>query len=293
MNPAHELRLGDLIREQLPDTPISLSSALTSRIGEYERTATAVINAYIAPLVVRYLDRFERELARHGFAGTLLTMSTDGGVETAARARSFPIHTLNSGPIGGLAASRDLGQRRGHTEIISTDVGGTSFDVGLIIAGEMQYTRSARVKRHALSIPVVEVSSIGTGGGSMAWIDGATGSLRVGPASAGADPGPICYGRGGEQPTVTDAACVLGYIERIGEMDLLQRTRAIEELDKRIAGPLGMSVPAAAEGILEIANAQMADLIRKMTVLRGRDPNEFSLYAFGGAAPQYAGRVRG
>ena len=157
----------------------------------------------------------------------------------------------------------------------------------------MQYTRSARVKRHALSIPVVEVSSIGTGAAVSRGSTSATGSLRVGPASAGAEPGPICYGRGGEEPTVTDAACILGYIERIGELDLLQRTRATDELDKRIAGPLGMSVPAAAEGILEIANAQMADLIRKMTVLRGRDPNEFSLYAFGGATPQYSGRSRG
>jgi N-methylhydantoinase A len=290
LNPLHELALSRIVAEELPDVLVSIGSELSNRIGEYERTVTAVLNAYIAPVLRRYLDRLERELRSSGFAGRLLTMSADGGVESSERARRFPIHTLNSGPIAGLAAARDVGRRMGHDNIISTDVGGTSFDVGLIIGGEMQYTRSARIKRHAVSIPVVEVSSIGTGGGSIAWIETATGVLRVGPASAGASPGPICYGRGGDQPTVTDAACILGYIERIGHMSRLRRAAAEREVESKIAGPLGMSVPGAAEGILAIANAQMADLIRRMTVLRGRDPDEFRLYAFGGAAPQFAGR---
>jgi N-methylhydantoinase A len=289
-NSAHENMLLEIVEQELPGTSVSLGSALTNRMGEYERTVTAVINAYINPLVVRYLDRLELQLRDHGFAGRLLTTSTDGGVEGVERARRFPIHTLNSGPIGGLAASRDLARRSGRLNVISTDVGGTSFDVGLIVGGEMQYTRSARVNRHALSIPVVEVSSIGTGGGSIAWIDPATGSLRVGPRSAGAEPGPICYGKGGDLPTVTDAACVLGYLGQIGDMTILDRARAEEELKSQIADPLGLELHDAAEGILQIANAQMADLIRKMTVLRGRDPSEFCLYAFGGAAPQYAGQ---
>ncbi len=203
-NPIHELALSRIIAEERPDVPVSIGSELTNRIGEYERSVTAVLNAYITPLLRQYLDRLERELRRHGFNGRLLTMSADGGVETAERARRFPIHTLKSGPIAGLAAARDLGRRMGHDNIISTDVGGTSFDVGLIIGGEMQYTRSARIKRHAVSIPVVEVSSIGTGGGSIAWIDSATGVLRVGPASAGANPGPICYGEAGNnRPSLT------------------------------------------------------------------------------------------
>jgi N-methylhydantoinase A len=290
LNPRHELELSTIVAEELPDVPVTMSSELSNRIGEYERTVTAVLNAYIAPLLRRYLDRLERELRSNGFRGRLLTMSAGGGVESSERARRFPIHTLNSGPIAGLAAARDVGRRMGHENIISTDVGGTSFDVGLIIGGDMQYTRSARIKRHAVSIPVVEVSSIGTGGGSIACIDAETGLLRVGPASAGANPGPICYGRGGDEPTVTDAACILGYIERIGHMSRLRREDAEKAVESKIAGPLGMSLPEAAEGILAIANAQMADLIRRMTVLRGRDPDEFRLYAFGGAAPQFAGR---
>lgn len=290
VNPLHEHELARLVAEELPGVHVSCGSTLTNRIGEYERTVTAVFNAAIAPLVVEYLNRFESELRHHGFRGQLLTMSTDGGTETAQRAREYPIHTLNSGPIGGLAAARDMGRGRRDPNIICTDVGGTSFDVGLIIGGEMQYTRSARIRRHALSIPVVEISSIGTGGGSVAWVDPATGALRVGPRSAGADPGPICYGRGGQLPTVTDAACVLGYIERVGEIAQLQREKAAGVIERTLAGPLHLSVTQAAEGILDVASSQMADLIRRMTVLRGRDPSDFRLYAYGGAAPQYCGK---
>lgn len=285
VNSSHEERVAELVEEELPGIRVSVASRLSNRTGEYERTVTTVLDAYVAPLVTAYLDRFERALADCGFAGRLLTVSTDGGVETADRARRFPVHTLNSGPIGGLCASRDLGRRAGHTNIIATDVGGTSFDVGLVIDGSLQYTRTARVKRHVMSLPVVELSSIGTGGGSVAWIDPSTGSLRVGPKSAGSNPGPVCYGRGGRQPTVTDAACILGYVDRIGDMAELSRDASTEAMARHIAEPLGLSVHEAAEGILRIANSQMADLIRRITILRGRDPAEFRLYAYGGPHP--------
>ena len=289
--PRHELRLAELAREELgADTEVLLSSEIAPRIGEYERTMTVLLNACLSPVVATYLRDLESQLADNGFGGSLLVMRSGGGVQTAERLASRPVETLRSGPVGGLEASSAIGAVAGHANMIATDVGGTSFDVGLIVDGEPQFARRPMVGRYAIASPVIDIESIGTGGGSIAWVDGAAGTLRVGPQSAGADPGPAAYGRGGEHATVTDAAVALGYLASLGGALELDPEAARAALRREIAEPLGLGLEEAAEGVLTVANSQMADLVRRVTVQRGYDPRDFVLYAFGGAAPQYAGR---
>jgi N-methylhydantoinase A len=289
-NPAHEEALAALAREVLPEAHLSVSSRLVPRIGEYERTSTVVVDAYVGPLVSSYLARLEDSLRQSGFGGLFVVMRMGGGVLPAAMARAMPVQTLHSGPVGGVAAAAMVGRALGHHHVITTDVGGTSFDVGLVIDGEVTFSSRPMIERQALAIPVVDVTSIGTGGGSIAWLDEALGVLRVGPASAGAVPGPACYGRGGTVPTVTDAAVVLGLVDRLGGELTLSAAAAADAIDKHIAIPLGLSVEEAADGIVQVACEEMHDLIRRITVQRGHDPVDFALYAFGGAGPQYAGR---
>jgi len=289
VNPSHEHRLAELVGELLPGISVTCSSELAPRIGEYERSMTVVLNAYVAPLMAVYIDQLERALQKHGFSGTFLLTKNSGGIQRAASLMDRPIETLNSGPVGGLVATATVGRQLGHRNVVATDVGGTSFDVGLVVDGRPKYTPRPMIGRYDIATPVVDIVSIGTGGGSIAWLDPELGALRVGPASAGAEPGPVCYGRGGTEPTVTDAAVVLGYVERIGGATLGVDDAAVA-IDRRIAGPLGLDVHAAAEGILEVAASQMADLVRRTTLMRGYDPADFVLYAYGGAAPQYVGR---
>jgi N-methylhydantoinase A len=288
-NPAHEQRLRQLVLERLPGVSVTLASELAPRIGEYERTMTAVLNAYVAPLLAAYTRRLEDELRRRGFAGTLLLTKNSGGVQRATSLDGRSVETLNSGPVGGLVATAALGALLGHQRVVATDVGGTSFDVGLVVNGRPRMAARPLIGRYDVATPVVDIVSIGTGGGSIAWLDAELGALRVGPASAGAEPGPVCYGRGGAAPTVTDAAVVLGYLDRVGSspLDMSAATTVIEQA---IGAPLGLEVHEAAEGILEVASAQMADLVRRATIMRGHDPADFVLYAYGGAAPQYVGR---
>ncbi|MFD2351457.1 hydantoinase/oxoprolinase family protein [Nonomuraea ferruginea] len=257
-------------------------------MGEYERTSTAVLDAYVAPVVATYLRALQERLREHGFGGVLMILRTGGGAEPVEHTLRAPVNTLRSGPVAGLAATAALAAELGHANVVATDVGGTSFDVGLVIGGAMQRASTPMVHRHALAIPVVEVESIGTGGGSLAWLDQGLGALRVGPRSAGADPGPACYGRGGTRPTLTDASAVLGYLSRLGESMPLDVAAAREAIRAHIAEPLGIGVVAAAEGIVRIAADQMRDLIRRTTIQRGHDPSAFALVAFGGAGPQYA-----
>lgn len=290
VNPAHERRIRELIRESFPDIDVSIASELAPLRGEYERTMTALLNAFVSPTVSRYLADLERELRTSGFDGQLLLSQSTGGVQKASLVARKAIQTLRSGPVGGVMASVAVAKLENQANIISTDVGGTSFDVGLVVNGEAQYARRPMVDRFLISLPLIDVESIGTGGGSLAWIDPVTGGLRVGPRSAGADPGPACYGRGGALPTLTDAATVLGYIERLGGALRLDVASARSAIDRNIATPLGLSVEAAADGILDVATAEMADLVRAVTVRRGYDPSEFHLYAFGAAAGQYVGR---
>jgi N-methylhydantoinase A len=290
VDPRHELRVAELAAEELPGVHVTLSHQLAPRIGEYERTTTAVLNAYVAPLVSVYIERLRTVFASYGFTGRFVVNQSSGGVQHAERIVHAPVDTLNSGPVGGVCASLDLGRRLGHANVVATDVGGTSFDVGLVADGRLQYARRPMIGMYPLATPVVDLTSIGTGGGSIAWIDATMGALRVGPQSAGADPGPVCYGRGGTSPTVTDAAVALGYLTQLGGALVLDAAAAREAIEQYIAGPLGTTVEEAADAILTVANAQMADLVRRSTVQRGHDPADFALYAYGGAAPQYAGR---
>ena len=289
-NPAHEEALAELAKEVLPEAHLSVSNRLVPRIGEYERTSTVVVDAYVGPLVSSYLARLEDGLRQGGFAGLFVVMRMGGGVLPAAMARAMPVQTLHSGPVGGVAAAAMVGRQLGHSHVITTDVGGTSFDVGLVIDGDVMFSSKPMVERQALAIPVVDVTSVGTGGGSIAWLDEALGVLRVGPASAGAVPGPASYGRGGTLPTVTDAAVVLGLVDRLGGALRLDPAAATDAIATHIAIPLGLSVEEAADGIVQVACEEMHDLIRRITVQRGHDPGDFALYAFGGAGPQYAGR---
>ncbi len=287
-NPRHETRIADLIAQVHPGAHVSLSSAV-SRIGEYERTMTAVLNAYVAPLVANEVQSLADALAGRGFSGTLEIMQSSGSTRTVDAALR-PVETLNSGPVAGLTASAGLVGPLGRTEAIATDVGGTSFDVGLVTGGQVTMASRPMIGRWALAHPVVEVVSIGTGGGSLAWIDPVLGSLRVGPQSAGAQPGPACYRRGGTAPTLTDAAVTLGYLGGLGEVLELDRDAAALALEQEVAAPLGLSVPEAADAVVGVACSQMADLIRRVTVQRGHDPTGFTMLAYGGAAPQYATR---
>ena len=289
-NDAHEQRLKELVEEVAPGIRVSVSSEIVPKIGEYERTATTVVNSYTLPLMTRYVENLERKVADEGLSGPFLIMHSAGGVMTAPETSGLPVRTLNSGPAGGVIAARFLGSIVGHPNIICTDVGGTSFDVGLIVDGEPLVTPTQIVDQYTLLLPSVDVVSIGAGGGSIAKVVGGA-RLQVGPESAGARPGPACFGLGGERPTVTDADVVLGTIDPdyfLGGQMKLDRERAERAIREHVADPLGMAVPEAAAGIAQIANAHMADLVRKVTVERGFDPRDFVLYAYGGAGPTHA-----
>lgn len=287
-DPCHEQRIAELISRIHPGAHVTLSSAVP-QIGEYERTMTAVLDAYVAPLVADEIQALADALAERGFAGQLRIMQSRGSSCSIGDALR-PVETLQSGPVAGLMASAMLAKALGRSEAIATDVGGTSFDVGLISDGEVSVARRPMIGRWVLAHRLVEVVSIGTGGGSLAWIDPVLGSLRVGPPSAGAQPGPACYRRGGTAPTLTDAAVALGHMSELGGVLELDREAAARALEREVAAPLGMSTPDAADAVVGVACSQMADLIRRVTVQRGHDPAGFVMLAYGGAAPQYATR---
>jgi N-methylhydantoinase A len=291
-NPIHEKRVRDIIHEVAgADVHVSMSSGISDRVGEYERSIGAIMNAFVADRTNRYLAVVERSLREDGFAGPLMIMQCAGGVSTIDRIANAPITTLQSGPVGGVIGSTYLASKIGRSNLITTDLGGTSFDVALIIDGVADRASGAVLDRFDLHLPTVDVRSIGAGGGSIAKYDEASGSLRVGPQSAGAVPGPACYGRGGTLPTVTDASLVLGFIDAeyfVGKrmrLDIEAARAAILPLGER----LGMTIEETAAGIIAIAEHLMADLIRGMTVERGYDPRDFDVLAFGGAGPQHAG----
>jgi N-methylhydantoinase A len=288
VRPDHEQRVAALVADEFPGVHVSVSSQVAPVVGEYERFATTVIDASIAEAVSAYLGRLDAELAAFGFTGSLMVLRTGGGAEPVTRTRAAPVNSLRSGPVAGLTAAASVGADLGHDRIITTDVGGTSFDVGLVVHGEPQRSGRPLVDRHPLAVPAVEVVSIGTGGGSIAWYDRDLGALRVGPRSAAAQPGPVCYGQGGTSPTLTDAAAVLGYVDRLGTDRRLDTEAARAAIERELCGPLRLSVERVAEGIVRVAADQMKDLIRRTTIQRGFDPSAFALFAFGGAGPQYA-----
>lgn len=292
MNPIHEGQVRDLVQRKYSRVFVTASSDLAPRMGEYERTATAALNCYLGPVAYRYLHSLASKLRDKGLSCPLLVMQSSGGVLPAEEVREKAVHTLASGPVGGITGALFLGKKLGYENIICTDVGGTSFDVGLIVGGLAEQAREPVAGKYHTRVPAVDISSIGTGGGSIAWIEPVTGILRVGPQSAGAAPGPVCYDRGGEQPTVTDAGVILGYINPdyfLGGRMRLNREKALASTRAKIADPLGLDVFRAAAGIYKISNSQLADLVRKVTIEKGYDPRDFVLFAYGGAGPQYAG----
>ena len=287
-NPGHERRTAEILREELPDCYVSLSSRVAPLIGEYERSATALFDAYVGKVMHAYLDRLERQLADAGLDHPPLIVQANGGVATIAQ--TVPVMTIESGPAAGVVGAADLARTLGIGDVIATDVGGTTFKVALISGGAWSYARETVVSQYQLRLPMVDIASIGAGGGSIAWVDGSR--LRVGPQSAGADPGPACYGFGGTAPTVTDADLVLGYLspERFldGRMRLDPKL-AVESIRDHVAEPLfGGDIIAAAAGIRNVVDSQMADLIRKATLERGHDPRGFVMMAYGGAGPTHA-----
>lgn len=288
-NPVHERRIGEIAREILGDEAfISLSSEVSPVIGEYERTATTVLNSYLGPVVADYLARLEQELRDHGFAGTFSVLNSIGGVMGAHEAARRAVLLLASGPTGGVIGSRYLAQALGHENVITSDMGGTSFDVGLIVDGRPVVANQTEVGGYHLSSAMVDITAVGSGGGSIASVH--DGLIQVGPESARAYPGPACYGRGGTRATVTDADLVLGIIDPehfLGGRMKLDRAAAERAIREQIAEPLGLEVADAAAGVRRIVDSQMADTLRELTIGRGHDPRDFVLYAYGGAGPMH------
>lgn len=289
-NPAHELRIRDLIKEEFPGIKVSLSCEILPEIKEYERAITTVVNAYVQPIVSTYLLKLRQKMAGASIASDLYVMQSSGGVMTAATAVDKSVHTVLSGPAAGALAAMWMGRKSGFQNLISIDMGGTSADVSLMSAGKLAYSKESMVAGHVIKVPTIDINSVGAGGGSIAWVDSG-GALQVGPASAGAYPGPACYGRGGKQPTVTDANIVLGRLNPNfilgGEMkiDFEAARRAIYD---NVARPLKLSLEQSADGIVRVVNATMVRGIRRVSVEKGYDPRDFTLYAFGGGGPVHA-----
>jgi N-methylhydantoinase A len=288
-NKSHEGRAREIIHEIAPDMFVTCAADLVPKLGEYGRFSAAVINGYIGPATAGYLGRLSSRSKERGYEQPLLVMQAGGGMLDLESARQYPLLTLQSGPVAGVAASNYLGKQLGFENIICADMGGTSFDVGLIVDGKPLVTSESAMGQYEYFVTAVDIQSIGAGGGSIATVDD-EGSFRVGPRSAGSTPGPACYGRGGTEATVTDANVVLGRIDpayflggEIG-LDYDAAVRVITPL----ADALGTTVMEAAAGITKIVEFQMADLIRNLTVGKGYDPRDFVVFAYGGAGPVHA-----
>ena len=284
-NPANEARVREILEEELPGVAVSTSSETLPEIFEYERFSTTVANAVLAPLVGGYVSRLEARLRDDGYTGDLLILHSGGGVMTSALVQRFAGRIAASGIAAGAIACRHIAQLCGFENAIGLDMGGTSTDISLVHGGEMRTTNEWGVEYgHPICFPSIEILTIGAGGGSLAWIDDA-GSLRNGPQSAGAEPGPACYRRGGEEPTNTDANVVLGRLgsELLGGSMSLDVDAARTAVQDGVAAPLDMDVTEAAQAALRVANANMADAVRLISIRRGYDPREFALVVFGGA----------
>ena len=292
-NDTHERAVRAALASAAPDAYVCTSSEVLPEIREYERFSTTVLNAYIGPLMNRYLERLRSRLASRGFARTIFLMTSNGGVMSAERARRLPVQTVLSGPAGGVAASVELGRRLGVENLITYDMGGTSTDVCLIEGLRAPLTTEQMIAGYPNRTPQVEIVTIGAGGGSIAWLDGAE-TLAVGPRSAGADPGPAAYGRGGSEPTVTDANLVLG---RLGSETKLASTLALDallaraSLDRLAARFGGIEAHVLADGVIRIAVARMVSAIKEISIAKGYDPRDFALLAYGGAGPMHGALV--
>ncbi len=305
-NPAHEKRAGEILQEVFPEALVSLSAEVAPEFREYFRASTTVINACIRPVVARYLQNIEDRLREEGLEAELLVMQSSGGVLTFSAASERPVFMVESGPAAGVISSTYLGGVLGYGDVISFDMGGTTAKVGLVQDGTPQVTKDYEVGATAqagvagsrgagypIRTPVIDLVEIGAGGGSIAWVDSG-GVLRVGPQSAGADPGPVCYGKGGTEPTITDANLVLGRLNPgyfLGGEIELDADAAHKAIQERCADALKLDVVEAANGIVEIANSAMVNALRLVSVQRGYDPRDFVLMGFGGAGPVHANRL--
>jgi N-methylhydantoinase A len=291
-NPAHEQAVKQLALESNPDRFVCTSEEVSPQYREVERFNTAVLNAYIGPLMSRYLDALRQGLAAKGYSRDVFIMTSNGGVATAAQARRLPVTTVLSGPAGGVAASVHLGRLLGIENLITCDMGGTSTDVCLIEHFHIPVTNEQRIGDYANRTPQIEINAVGAGGGSIAWLDDGD-ILKVGPQSAGADPGPACYGRGGTEPTVTDANLVLNRLAADGK--LAGRIAMDPELANaavsRLAAQVGLGARAMADGIIRIAVARMVSAIKQISIANGHDPRDFVLLPYGGAGPMHAAAI--
>jgi len=302
-NPAHELLIRDLIAAKAPRLPCSVSCEVLPEIKEYERTSTTVVNAYVMPVVARYLRALRKGLDEAGIPARVLLMQSNGGLTTDAAAAERPIHVIESGPAGGVIGAQALARAKHLPKIITFDMGGTTAKASIVEEGEVtraaEYSVGAGIMvgsrlltgaGYTLKVPAIDLAEVGAGGGSHVWID-AGGALQVGPESAGASPGPLCYDKGGETPTVTDANLLLGYLNPdylVGGAVRLNSQKARRVFDETIARPLGMTVEQAAHGAHLIAASNMIRAIKAVSTERGRDPREFALFAFGGNGPVFA-----
>lgn len=294
INPANEIKVAQIVREVYPRAYVSLSHQIMREYREYERTSTTVLNAYIIPIVEEYLRKLEEEIKSSGFSGRLLIMQSNGGTMTSEVARSRPVHLIESGPAAGTIGAAYLGREMGFENIISFDMGGTTAKACLIESGLPKVTTEYRIggyaRGHPIKVPVIDLIEVGAGGGSIAWIDSAN-ALKVGPRSAGAEPGPICYDKGGTEPTVTDANLMVGRINPnyfLGGEIPLNVQKAQDAIKSKIGDVFGMSPVKASSGILKVADTIMSYAIRAITVERGYDPRDFTMIAFGGAGPMHA-----
>jgi len=293
----HERRVGAIAAEELPGVPVSLSSEILPEIREHERTLTTVANSYVGPIVSRYLESLSGDLEAIGMTVEPRVLRSDGGLMAFGTAGTAPVNLLLSGPAGGVAGALWVGRLAGHANLLTLDMGGTSTDVALVEGGAARIERRTSIADVEVRVPSVDVRTVGAGGGSIAHVPELTKALRVGPMSAGAHPGPAAYGRGGTEPTVTDANVVLGYLPPVllgGEMvlDVDSATAAVQT----VADRLGLDLLAAAEGIVDVANELMFGALRLVSVQQGYDPRDFALVAFGGAGPLHAnalGRLMG
>ena len=306
LNPEHERAVGTRLRAALPNVPVYLSCDVLPEIKEFERTSTTAVCAYVGPILASYLDRL-REGTRERALPPLYLMGSSGGIVEAAEAIAMPAMAVESGPAAGVVAAALVARQTGRRNLLSFDMGGTTAKASLIRDGRYETTPDYEVgggpsmsrwvtgTGHPIRVPVIDLAEVSAGGGSIAWVDRA-GALRVGPKSAGADPGPVCYGRGGVEPTVTDADLLLGYLDKgsllAGDLPL-DYAAALEVVRRRIAEPLGIDPRAAAAAVVDVVNHAMAEVLKIVSVQRGHDPREFGLAAFGGAGPLHAAALAG
>ena len=287
-NDEHERRAGEIIREEVPGVSLSLSSEITREYREYERTSTAVLDAYIKPIFDNYVEQLDDTVRDEGFDGSFFITRSGGGALTAESATTAPVHTILSGPAGGLIGASFVGDIIGRENLIAVDFGGTSMDACVIEDGAPAVEYESALEELPMMIPVFDIRTIGAGGGSIGWLDGNL--LKVGPQSAGADPGPICYGHGGSEPTITDAALALGFMDPDqflgGEMDL-DADAALSGIETKLADELGQSIEEVSRGMFDVALANTVGAIREITVEKGLDPRDFTMVAYGGAGPMF------